>query len=123
FLAQVNGTPLHLDVTIQRETFEDLIEPFIERSMECCRAALADCDLKPTEIDKVILVGGTTRIPLLQDMVEEFFGVVPFKGINPDEIVALGAATQAGVLAGKLKEVILLDVTPHTLGVEVAENR
>ncbi len=123
FLAQENGSPLHLDTTVRREDFEDLIEHLVERSLECCRAALADCDLKATEIDKVILVGGTTRIPLLQDMVEELFGVVPFKGINPDEIVALGAATQAGVLAGKLKEVILLDVTPHTLGVEVSENR
>ena len=123
FLAQINGAPMHLDVSVQREDFEDIVEPFIESSLECCRAALADCDLKSTEIDKVILVGGTTRIPLLQDMVEEFFGVPPFKGINPDEIVALGAAAQAGVLAGKLKEVILLDVTPHTLGVEVHENR
>lgn len=123
FLAQVDGTPLHLDLTLKRTELEELIEPLLERTLECCRAALADCDLKPTEIDKVIMVGGSTRIPLLQDMVEEFFGVVPFKGINPDEIVALGAATQAGVLAGKLKEVILLDVTPHTLGVEVADNR
>lgn len=123
FLAQVDGTPLHLDTTVKREEFEDLIEHLVDRSLECCRAALADCDMKATEIDKVILVGGTTRIPLLQDMVEELFGVVPFKGINPDEIVALGAATQAGVMAGKLKEVILLDVTPHTLGVEVTDNR
>lgn len=123
FLAQINGVPMHLDTTIDREEFEDLIEPFIERTLECCRAALEDCDLRASDIDKVILVGGTTRIPLLQDMVEEFFGIAPFKGINPDEIVALGAATQAGVLAGKLKEVILLDVAPHTLGVEVADNR
>ncbi len=123
FLAQVDGTPLHLDMTLNREDFEDLIEPYIEQTLDCCRAALADCDLKPTDIDKVIMVGGSTRIPLVQDMVEEYFGVVPFKGLNPDEIVALGAATQAGVLAGKLKEVILLDVTPHSLGVEVADNR
>lgn len=123
FLAQHEGKPLHLDVTLHREDFEDLIEPVLQQSLECCRAALNDCELKPSDIDKVILVGGTTRIPLLQDMVEEFFDVQPFKGINPDEIVALGAATQAGVLAGKLKEVILLDVTPHTLGVEVTENR
>ena len=123
FLAQVDGTPLHLDLPLRRSDFEDLVEPLLQRTIECCRAALMDCDLKPQDIDKVILVGGSTRIPLLQDLVEEFFGVVPFKGINPDEIVALGAATQAGVLAGKLKEVILLDVTPHTLGVEVADNR
>lgn len=123
FLAQINGIPMHLDTTIQREEFEDLIEHLVERSLDCCRAALADCDIKATEVDKVILVGGTTRIPLVQDMVEELFGVMPFKGINPDEIVALGAATQAGVLAGKLTEVILLDVTPHTLSVEVADNR
>jgi len=123
FLAQVDGTPLHLDLPLTRDEFEDLIEPYLERTLECCRAALLDCDMKPTDVEKVILVGGSTRIPLLQEMVEDFFGVVPFKGINPDEIVALGAATQAGVLAGKLKEVILLDVTPHTLGVEVAENK
>jgi molecular chaperone DnaK len=123
FLAQVDGNPVHLDVTVHREDFEDLIEPMLQRSLDCCRAALSDCDLKPTDIDKIIMVGGTTRIPLVQDLVEEFFGIQPFKGINPDEIVALGAATQAGVLAGKLKEVVLLDVTPHTLGVEVAENR
>ncbi len=123
FLAQNDGNPVHLDLTIHRDDFEDLIEPVLQQSLECCRAALEDCDLKPSDIDKVILVGGTTRIPLLQEIVEDFFGVQPFKGINPDEIVALGAATQAGVLAGKLKEVILLDVTPHSLGVEVTENR
>jgi len=123
FLAQMDGKPLHLDITVHRQDFEDLIERVLLGSIECCRAALMDCELKSSEIDKVILVGGSTRIPLVQELVEDFFGVVPFKGINPDEIVALGAAAQAGVLAGKLKEVVLLDVTPHTLGVEVAENR
>lgn len=123
FLAQIDGAPLHLDMTLLRDDFEDIIEPYIQRTLECSRAALMDCDLKSTDIDRVILVGGSTRIPLVQDMVEEFFGIVPFKGINPDEIVALGAATQAGVMAGRLKEVILLDVTPHTLGIEVSDNR
>jgi molecular chaperone DnaK len=123
FMAYENGAPVHLERTITREDLESLIYPMIERTIDFCKTALEDCELRPDEIDKVILVGGTTRIPLICDLIEDFFGVPAFKGINPDEIVAMGAATQAGVLAGKLKEVLLLDVTPHSLGVEVHDNK
>ncbi|MGI8908880.1 MAG: Hsp70 family protein [Candidatus Sumerlaeaceae bacterium] len=123
FLAQVDGTPLHLEETLTRKELEELAYPLVERTLTCCRDALEECELTPKDINRVILVGGSTRIPLVQDLVEDYFGIQPFKGINPDEIVALGAATQAGVLAGKLKEVLLLDVTPHSLGVEVTEGR
>ncbi|MBX7246459.1 MAG: molecular chaperone DnaK [Candidatus Sumerlaeaceae bacterium] len=123
FLTYNAGQPVHLEMKITREELEDLAIPLVERTIERCRMALEDCNLEPGQVDKVILVGGSTRMPLVQELVEEFFGVPPFKGINPDEIVGMGAATQAGVLGGKLKEVILLDVTPHSLGVEVAENK
>lgn len=123
FLTQHEGRPVHLELTITRQELEEMIYPLVEQTLDCCRSALKDCELTAEDVDKVILVGGTSRIPLVQEMVEDFFGLSPFKGINPDEIVALGAATQAGVMAGKLKEVLLLDVTPHSLGVEVTDNR
>lgn len=122
FLVQLEGKPLHLEMTVSRRDLEDLISPLVKRTIKFCQDGLDDCELRADNIDKVILVGGSTRIPLVQEMVEDFFGIVPFKGVNPDEIVALGAATQGGVLAGKLKEVLLLDITPHSLGVEVANN-
>lgn len=123
FLAQSNGTPAHLEMNITRAELEELVLPLVERTLDCCRDALLDCELDANDIDKVILVGGSTRMPIVQDLVEDFFRIQPFKGINPDEIVALGAATQGGVMAGKLKEVLLLDVTPHSLGVEVTDGR
>lgn len=123
FLAQINNSPMHLETLITLEEFEALIESLVDQTIECCQAALDDINISTKDVDRVVLVGGTTRIPLVQDMVEDFFGIQAFKGINPDEIVALGAATQAGVMAGKLKEVILLDVTPHSLGIEVSDNR
>jgi molecular chaperone DnaK len=123
FLSYEGGKPLHLEMTVSRDELERMITPLVERTLNCCREALKDCELGVREIDRVILVGGTCRIPLVQDMVEDYFGIPPFKGVNPDEIVAMGAAMQGGVLGGKLKEVILLDVTPHSLGVEVADNK
>ncbi len=123
FLAYKETTPVHFETVLTRAQLEELICPLAERTIDLCREALRDCGLSPQDINKVILVGGSTRIPLVQELVEDFFGMPPFKGINPDEIVAMGAATQAGVLGGKLKEVLLLDVTPHSLGIEVADNR
>ena len=123
FLAYQGTTPLHLELTLTRDDLEALIEPLVERTLDICDTALRDCGMRPADITRVVLVGGSTRIPAVQDAVEDFFNQQPFKGINPDEIVAMGAATQAGVLGGKLKEVLLLDVTPHSLGVEVAENK
>lgn len=123
FFAYQEGKPLHFEKTVSRSELEELVYPLVERTVGFCHQALEDCDLKPSEIDKVLLVGGSTRIPLVQEMLEEFFGKPPFKGINPDEVVAMGAATQGGVMGGKLKEVLLLDVTPHTLGIEILDGR
>src|SRR5690606_30115786 len=116
FIAYRDGTPLHLDRQVTRDEFEDLIEPFVNRAIRCCKRALEESQVAKKDIDKVILVGGSTRIPLVQDAVEDFFGIQPFKGINPDEVVALGAATQAGVFSGNIEEVTLLDGAPHGLG-------
>ena len=123
FIAYKDGAPLHLDATITREEFEQLIEPLVERTIQICKAALADAALKRNQINKVIMVGGSSRIPLVQEMVGEYFDQDPFRGVHPDEVVALGAATQAAVFGGKLEEVILLDVTPHSLGIEVMGSR
>lgn len=123
FIAYSEGNPLHLEETISRETLEDLIEPYVEETIECCQKAMKEAGIKRTQITKVILVGGSTRIPLVQESVEDFFGMAPFKGVNPDEIVAIGAATQAAVMDGQLEEVVLLDVTPHTLAIEIKGNR
>lgn len=119
FITYRAGEPFHLEETITREILEEVIEPFIEESISCCRNALKESGIRKKQINKVILVGGSTRIPLVQDLVEDFFGLSPFRGVNPDEVVAVGAAMQAAVLAGALEEVVLLDVTPHTLGIEV----
>ncbi len=110
--------PLHLDVTLTRAKFEELTADLVEATMGPTRQALADAGLEPGRIDKVLLVGGSTRIPAIQEAVKSLFGKEPFKGINPDEVVALGAAIQAGVLAGEVKSVLLLDVTPLSLGIE-----
>jgi molecular chaperone DnaK len=123
FIAYKDKTPLHLERRVRREDLEELIEPFVNRTIRCCKRAIDDAGLSKKEIKKVILVGGSTRIPLVQDAVEDFFGLAPFKGINPDEVVALGAATQAGVFSGNIEEVTLLDVAPHSLGIEVKDGK
>jgi molecular chaperone DnaK len=123
FVAYKDKTPVHLERTIRRSEFEELIQEYVDNTIACTKEALKDARLGIKDISKVILVGGSSRIPLVQDEVEDFFGITPFKGVNPDEIVALGSATQAGIFAGKLAEVVLLDVTPHSLGVEIKNGK
>ena len=110
--------PKHLNVKVTRAKLESLVEELVKRSLEPCRTALADADLSASEIDEVILVGGQTRMPMVQEKVAEFFGKEARKDVNPDEAVAMGAAIQGAVLAGDVKDVLLLDVTPLTLGIE-----
>ena len=110
--------PKHLVQTLTRAKFEQLADDLVRRSMEPCKKALKDAGLSISDIDEVILVGGSTRIPVIQEQVEKFFGKKPSKGVNPDEVVALGAAIQGGVLTGDVKDVLLLDVTPLSLGIE-----
>jgi molecular chaperone DnaK len=110
--------PLHLNIKISRAKLEALVEDLIVKTIGPCDQALKDAGLKKTEIDEVVLVGGMTRMPKVVETVKEFFGREPHKGVNPDEVVALGAAIQAGVLQGDVKDVLLLDVTPLTLGIE-----
>jgi molecular chaperone DnaK len=111
-------TPLHLVKTITRADLEKLVAPLIDRTLEPCRKALADAGLKAADIAEVVLVGGMTRMPRVREIVKEFFGKEPHTGVNPDEVVAIGAAIQAGVLQGDVKDVLLLDVTPLSLGIE-----
>jgi len=118
FLTADATGPKHLQVTLTRSEFERMIEPIIERTLEPCRKAIKDADVSKSEIDEVILVGGSTRIPLVQKKVEELFGKGPNRSVNPDEVVALGAAIQGGVLAGDVTSMLLLDVTPLSLGIE-----
>jgi molecular chaperone DnaK len=110
--------PMHLDMRMSRAKLEQMMAPLVERSMDAVRKALADAKKSAKEIDEVVLVGGSTRVPLVQETVKKFFGKEPHKGVNPDEVVAVGAAVQAGVLAGDVKDLVLLDVTPLSLGVE-----
>ena len=110
--------PKHLNVTLTRAKLESLVDDLIRKSIEPCRQALADAKLSPNEVDAVLLVGGMTRMPAIQEAVQKFFGKEPTKGVNPDEVVGLGAAIQAGVLGGDVKGILLLDVTPLTLSVE-----
>ena len=117
-----NGTPLHLDMTLTRAKFNELTRDLVEATMGPVKQAMADAKLTPSQIDKVLLVGGSTRIPAVQEAVKEFIGKEPHKGINPDECVALGAAIQGGVLQGDVKGIVLLDVTPLSLGVETLGN-
>ncbi|MBI5154501.1 molecular chaperone DnaK [Candidatus Poribacteria bacterium] len=119
FITYKDGQPLHLERMLNRREFEELIDDFVRRTIRCCKRALEEVSIAKRDIAKIILVGGTTRIPLVQDSVEDFFDQKAFKGVNPDEVVAIGAATQAGVFEGNVQEVILLDVTPHSLGIEV----
>lgn len=118
FITAGESGPLHLEMTLSRAKFEDLTRDLVERTMIPVRNALKDADLTPQDIDKVLLVGGSTRIPAVQEAIKREIGKEPSKGINPDEVVALGAAIQGGVLQGDVKDVVLLDVTPLSLGIE-----
>ncbi len=118
YIMPVNGIPKHLVKTLTRAKFEQLADKLIQATVEPCRRALSDAGLSTSDIDEVILVGGSTRIPAIQEIVEKFFGKAPSKGVNPDEVVAVGAAIQGGVLTGEVKDVLLLDVTPLSLGIE-----
>ncbi len=118
YIMPVDGIPKHLVKTLTRAKFEQLCDNLFQRSIEPCRQALKDAGLNASDIDEVLLVGGSTRIPKVQELVKEFFGKEPNKSVNPDEVVAIGAAIQGGVLAGDVKDVLLLDVTPLSLGIE-----
>ena len=118
YIMPVDGVPRHLVRTLTRAKFEQLIDDLIQRTIEPCRTALKNANLTVNDINEVILVGGSTRIPAIQTAVEKFFGKTPSKGVNPDEVVAIGAAIQGGVLSGDVKDILLLDVTPLSLGIE-----
>ncbi len=119
YVTVIDNVPRHLVTKLSRSKFESLADTLVQRTLEPCRQALKDAGLQASQIDEVILVGGSTRIPKIQQVVEEFFGKKPNKGVNPDEVVAIGAAIQGGVLTGDVKDVLLLDVTPLSMGIEV----
>ena len=118
FISQSDDGPLHLELTLTRAKFEDLIRDLVDSTLEPVRKALKDAKLKASDLDKVILVGGSTRIPCVQELIKKELGKEPHKGVNPDEVVAMGAAIQGGVLTGEVNDVVLLDVTPLSLGIE-----
>jgi molecular chaperone DnaK len=118
FITADASGPKHLQIKLNRARFEQLVEPILKRTLGPCERALKDAGVATSDIDEVVLVGGSTRIPRVQDMVRSFFDKDPHKGVNPDEVVAIGAAIQAGVLAGDVKDLLLLDVTPLSLGIE-----
>ena len=118
FITADASGPKHLNLKLTRSRFERLVEDLLQRTVTPCRQALADASMNPQEVNEVVLVGGSTRIPRVHEIVREFFGKEPHKGVNPDEVVGVGAAVQAGVLGGEVKDVLLLDVTPLSLGIE-----
>ena len=118
YIMPVDGMPKHLVRTLSKSKFEQLVDSLVKRTIEPCKSALKNAKMDVSDVDEIILVGGTTRIPAIQEAVKQFFGKEPSKGVNPDEVVALGAAIQGGVLAGDVKDVLLLDVTPLSLGIE-----
>src|SRR5450755_3885880 len=118
FITADQAGPKHLAIKLTRAKFEALVDDLVQKTVEPCRNALKDAGLSAAEINEVVLVGGMTRIPKIQEIVKELFGKEPHKGVNPDEVVAIGAAVQAGVLAGEVKDLLLLDVTPLTLSIE-----
>ncbi|AJS57672.1 molecular chaperone DnaK [Paenibacillus sp. IHBB 10380] len=120
FITVVDGVPQHLELNLTRAKFDELTNSLVERTLGPTRQALSDAGMTPNDIDKIVLVGGSTRIPAVQDAIKKLTGKDPHKGVNPDEVVALGAAVQAGVLTGEVKDVVLLDVTPLSLGIETA---
>ena len=118
FITADQSGPKHLEMKLTRAKFEQLVDDLLQRTLSPCQQAIKDAGIQASQIDEVVLVGGSTRIPKIQQMVKEFFGKDPHKGVNPDEVVAIGAAVQAGVLAGEVKDLLLLDVTPLSLGIE-----
>jgi molecular chaperone DnaK len=118
YIIPVDGIPQHLVRTLTKSKFEQLIDDLVNNSIEPCKKAIKDAGISVNDIDEVILVGGTTRVPLIQEKIKEFFGKEPSKGVNPDEVVALGAAIQGGILTGDVNDILLLDVTPLSLGIE-----
>jgi molecular chaperone DnaK len=118
FITADSSGPRHLNISLTRAKYETLIEKLVNRTIQPCEKAIKDAGLKPAEIDEVILVGGSTRIPMVQKIVNDIFGKEPNKGVNPDEVVAIGAAIQGGVMAGDVDDILLLDVTPLSLGIE-----
>lgn len=120
FITVVDGVPQHLEVNLTRAKFDELTASLVERTLGPTRQALSDAGMTPADLDRIVLVGGSTRIPAVQDAIKKLTGKEPHKGVNPDEVVALGAAVQAGVLTGDVKDVVLLDVTPLSLGIETA---
>ena len=118
YITAVDGVPKHLVVKLSRAKFEQLADDLVQRTLKPCADAIKDAQLSKSDIDEIILVGGSTRIPRIQQAVEEFFGKKPNRSVNPDEVVAVGASIQGGVLSGDVQDVLLLDVTPLSLGIE-----